>query len=71
MRALMRALALRAHTNTQQVLLLSAINHTAFPQAPYKLPPSINNTFTRALFLFFVSNTFFLSFSSHTFCELV
>ena len=27
-----------------------AINRGAFPLAPYKLPPSINNIFTHALF---------------------
>ena len=37
-----------------------AIDHTAFPQALYKLPPSINNIFTRtSFFSLFVSNSFF------------
>ena len=36
-----------------------AIDHTAFPEAPYKFPPSINNIFTCASYFFFVSNTFF------------
>ena len=36
-----------------------AINRAAFPQAPYKLPPSINNIFMRVLYFFFLSNTFF------------
>ena len=40
-----------------------AIDHTAFPQVPYKLPPSINNIMRVSFFSFFL----ILSFSSHTF----
>ena len=40
------------------------IDHTAFLQAPYKLPPSIKNILhARRFFLIIL-----LSFSSHTFC---
>ena len=43
-----------------------AIDHTAFPQVPYKLPPSINNNFTHASF-FLCFFLILLSFSSHIF----
>ena len=63
-----------------------AIDHTAFPQVPYKLPSCINNIFTCASFYFFVCFFHFHctlfrvlagacvnpgSFSKHSFCAFI
>ena len=43
-----------------------AINHIAFPQAPYKLTPSINNIFTHASFF----SLFLILYFFHFHCTL-